>query len=58
MCWLGECAVEGVSIKSEQEGVFFMLGNTGTVLFPDYGGYTNVLKLIELYTKKINFIIC
>lgn len=50
---------EGISVKSEQEGMFWKYWNSS----PDCVVYTNVyihvLRLIGLYTKKkINFTTC
>lgn len=58
--WWWQGAVGRCDYKVRAGGSVFWLGNNVTILFPDSGGYTNVLKLIELYTKKttkINFTI-
>lgn len=49
-----ECSAGGCHYKVRAWGSFFVMvgGNNGTVLFPDWGDYTNVLKLIEMYTHK------
>lgn len=45
----GGCSVGGCHYEVRAGRSFFERGNNGTVLFPDCGDYTNVLKLIEIY---------